>query len=109
MSRCTSAAMSTLAYGVRMTFVPAVALPSAFSQVPAALLAGLLVAPVQSAGSPPTWYGFFMVDTLASRAGSTAQVRSAPGLSAPAVSRVPRRPFGVTLLASSLLVSAGQT
>ncbi len=78
------------------------------SHVLAALLAGSLTGSLQPSPDA-TWYGLVIVFTSLSSAGSTTQVRCAPGLACPAPSRADSRPPGARLVVRSLFVSAVQT
>jgi len=101
-----SAAMSASAYGVTNTGCPAVAVVSPASQSAAAGLAGCFLprhAPLWTALT--TWYGLVMVATLASSAGSIAQVRFALGYWLPASSSPDSRPPLARLAASPLFTS----
>src|SRR3974390_2226751 len=104
----TSAAASTLAYGVITVGGPEGAALSRDSHAPAARLAGSLAAPVQP-GPVPAWYGRVIVWASPSRAGAMTQVRPAPGCACPAASRADRRPPGPRLADRSLFVSPAHT
>ena len=106
---CVRAATSTSLYGVTKKSDLAVTERRPPSQARAAVEAGSPMVPAHVA-LPPTRYGLVIADTLASRPGSMAQVRSAllaAGVT-PAASRPASRPPGATLAARLLLSSAWQ-